>query len=305
MLAGCTVAGPADPGTAGHPARTASASPASSAALSLKQRAQADAAAILADFAVPPGAKRLSAPPASLSPELGKPFEEPGTPNLADKDLLWEAPGTPAAVLAWEEQHVPRQFARGGNISVINFFGELETGDTFSLPAIPEVLDIRELMVEVVAAGGRQTAIRVDAYVAWIPPKPAGAVVPSAAAVVTLSLNDGGDANGAKPPAPVTITDPATVRKVTAVIDGVPPSSGGTDFGCPPFGDGILDLVFRARPSRPVLATAVLQLYGCEWVDLTVGERGYALGNAGDARSTATQVLKAADVSWALPPDPD
>jgi hypothetical protein len=54
-----------------------------------------------------------------------------------------------------------------------------------------------------------------------------------------------------------------------------------------------------------VLAAAVLQLYGCEWGDLTVGERGYALGNAGDARSTATQVLKAADVSWALPPDPD
>lgn len=299
-LAGCAVAGPSGTGTAGNPASTASVSPASSAELSPEQRAQADVDAILADFAVPPGAKQLSAPPARVSPGLREPFQMPRTPYLVDKHSLWEVPGAPAAVLAWEEQHMPRQFTR--NVTFHGTSGGVaNTGDVFSLPSITDVLDTRELLVEVIDAGGGQTVIRVDAQAAWVPPKSADAVVPSAATVVTLSMNYGLNANGRKPPAPVTITDPATAGKVAALIDHVPPSPGGT-HGCPADDGKTLDLAFRARPGGPVLATAVLQLSGCEQVDLTVSKQDYGLGHPGGARSIATQVLKVADIPWTLPP---
>ena len=133
------------------------------------------------------------------------------------------------------------------------------------------------------------------------PAKPAGAVVPAAVRVVTLSMNYGWNAGSRKPPAPVTITDPVTVGKVAALVDHVPPPPSGT-YNCPFADEMAFDLAFRARPGGPVLAAAVLQLNGCEWVDLTVGKQDYSLGNPAGARPLATQVLKVTGVPWKLPP---
>jgi hypothetical protein len=307
-LAGCAVAGGSGGGTASaagtakRPAQTVSArsvaSTVSPAALSPKQRAQVDAVATLADFAVPPGAKRLSTPPASVGSELNQPPQEPGTPYLVDEHSLWEAPGAPTAVLAWEEQHVPRQFTRNETFGPV---GKVPaTGAVFELPSIVNVLNSRQLLVEVVNAGSGQTAIRVDAQDAWTPPKPAGAVVPSAATAVTLSLR----VNSVRPPAPVTITALATVRKLAALIDGVPPNPGEI-YSCPPSTTADLYLTFRARPGGPVLATADLQLYGCDWVALTVGKRSYLLGDPGAAYAIAPEALKVADLHWTYPPITD
>jgi hypothetical protein len=301
ILAGCAVAAPSGTrpsatGTAGRPP----ASPAPSASLTPGQRAQADAAAILAAFAMPPGAKRLSAPPASVKAALGQPFQADSTPDIVDKDSFWTVPSVPAAVLAWEEQHVPRWFTRAQSFHGVN--GRVaQSGEVFTLPPVAGVLESRELMVEVAGGDGGQTAIRVDAQVTWTPAKPAGAVVPAAARVVTLSMNYGGNAGGRKPPEPVTITDPLTVGKVATLVDHVPPLPSGT-YSCP-FADGMaFDLAFRARPGGPVLADTVLQLNGCEWVDLTVGKHDYVLGKPGGARPIATQVLKVTGVPWKLPP---
>ncbi|MGH3295197.1 MAG: hypothetical protein ACRDP7_25710 [Trebonia sp.] len=307
ILAGCAVAGPSGTGhsatgTAGRPSASSasSASPTSSASLTPGQRAQADAAAILAAFAMPPGAKRLPAPPASVKAALGRPFQTDSSPDIADKDSFWTVPGVPAAVLAWEEQHVPRRFTHAETFHGTDG-SAARSGDVFTLPPIAGVLESRELMVEVADGGGGQTAIRVDAQVTWTPAKPAGAVVPAAARAVTLSMNYGGNADGRKPPAPVTITDPVTVGDLAALVDHVPPLPSGS-YNCP-FADGMaFDLSFRARPGGPAIAFAVLQLNGCEWVDLTVGKQDYSLGNPAGARSLATQVLKVAGVPWNLPP---
>ena len=256
ILAGCAVAAP--PGTrpsATGTAGRAPASPAPSASLTPGQRAQADAAAILAAFAMPPGAKRLPAPPANVRAALGQPFQKESSPDFVDKDSFWTVPSAPAAALAWEEQHVPRRFTHAETFHGTD--GKVaQSGDVFTLPPIAGVLESRELMVEVADGGGGQTAIRVDAQVTWTPAKPAGAVVPAAARVVTLSMNYGGNADGRKPPEPVTITDPVTVGKVAALVDHVPPLPSGT-YNCP-FADGMaFDLAFRARPGGPVLAAAV------------------------------------------------
>ena len=130
---------------------------------------------------------------------------------------------------------------------------------------------------------------------------PAVAMIPGAARQVTLSMNYGTNANGRKPPSPVTVTDPAKVSAIAGLVAGQPPWPPGT-YSCP-MADGMaIDLAFRARPGGPALATAVLDLNGCGGTDLTVGGKDYDLGHPDSARPLAAKVLKAAGAPWKLPP---
>ena len=62
-----------------------------------------------------------------------------------------------------------------------------------------------------------------DAYVA----------IPAAAQTLTLSLNYGGNADGRKPPAPVTVTSPAKVSEVARLVAGQPPQQPPGPISCP------------------------------------------------------------------------
>src|SRR5580700_2498801 len=81
--------------SAGHTAGPAS----PRAALSHEQRAVADANAILASFAVPPGARKLPAAPTVGGGVLKQPEQVPSTPDLVDKSGWWLAVGAPRQVL--------------------------------------------------------------------------------------------------------------------------------------------------------------------------------------------------------------
>jgi hypothetical protein len=107
---------------------------------------------------------------------------------LVDDVAFWRAPGRPQAVLAWEQAHLPRRFMPGDAD-----FGPPSWDRTFSLSPVPGVLNARDLVVEVAAAGNGQTGIRVDAQVSWQPPRPAAERVPSAARVVTITQLPGLD----------------------------------------------------------------------------------------------------------------
>jgi hypothetical protein len=135
-------------------------------------------------------------------------------------------------------------------------------------------------------------------------PRPALAptvAIPGAARQVTLSMKYGANANGRKPPSPVTVTDSAKVGEVAWLVDHLPPWPPGT-YNCPP-GDGTaLILAFRAHLGGPLLATADLDLNGCEGTDVTVGGKDYFMGEPGSARRFAVKVLAAAGVPWKLPP---
>ena len=125
--------------------------------------------------------------------------------------------------------------------------------------------------------------------------------IPNAARQVTLSLNYGRNADGRRPPAPVTISDPARVGGLVGLVTRLPPWPPGT-YNCPP-GDGMaLQLTFRSHPGAPPLASANLELNGCGGTDLTVRGRDYELGHPGSARRFAAKVLKVASVRWKLPP---
>ena len=96
-----------------------------------------------------------------------------------------------------------------------------------------------------------------------------------AAQTVTLSLDYGGNADGRKPPAPVTVTSSANVSEVAGLVTGQPSWPPGIT-NCPASDGKALTLVFRAHPGGPALATAVLGLDGCEITDLTVGAKDHA-----------------------------
>ena len=304
-LAGCAVAHPAVRTTgatgATGPAGTTVTSPPSKPrpTASPRQRAEADADAILASFAVPSGATKVPTAPSADKGALKTAIQIPGTPDLVDKAGWWLAPGKPLQVLAWETKHVPHRFSSEGTATVTGPPGhEQIQSDMFSLPEITGVLDSRELVVEVVQDGAR-TAIRVDAQVTWQPAVPASEKVPAAAKAVTISMDDLGlNQHGKKQPKPVTITDPAKVSELRTLINSLPLVPPGM-FSCPAgFGNDLI-MTFRARPGGPALAVATDVLSGCPMVTLTIG------GKSEPALSVVSgpKILKIAGLPWKIPTD--
>ena len=268
------------------------------AAQTPRQRAEADATAILASFAAPPGASRLSGAPSAGQGALKKPFQQPADPDLVDDVSWWEAPSQPRQVLAWEKAHLSHRFSADESGSEQDGHATV-WGDGFTLPPVTGVLDSRTLLVEAVAAGDGTTALRVDAQVTWIPARPATEVVPSATRAVTLSVLPNPNLH-AKLPGPVTITKPDRVRALAALIDGLPEFPPGF-YSCPAgFGDALV-LTFRARPAGPALAVATVELSGCEGVDFTIGVKQQpGLGGPGEGQRVAAQALKIAGLNWQL-----
>jgi hypothetical protein len=275
------------------------------------QRAVADAARIIASFPVPPGAARSARAP---SPLLGAPPEGPATPDVVTATRWWTAPGRPQAVLAWVAAHLPAGFALGGQGS--GGYGPRvrvrpgvtrppqtvqhpdEWFDQFDLPVVPNVLTQRWLLVDVAAAGGGRTAIRVDAQVVWLPARPAAERMPRQARVVTVAPVFGVGSVSARDrradPA-VTITDPAKVAAIAAVVDGLPVFPPGT-MSCPADFGSKIRLTFRASRNGPVLAQVTGDDSGCEGVSVVVG--GTSQPALGDGGSLQRDVLSIAGIRW-------
>lgn len=169
------VAGRAAAHTTTRPVTAASRTAASPTA---RERAVAEAAAILRAFVVPPGGRR----PAKVLDVLKVPSSTLVSTALVDDVSFWQEPGQPQAVLAWEQAHLPRRFTPEDA-----GFGPPSWDRTFSPSPIPGVLNARDLVVEVASAGNGQTAIRVDTQVSWQPPRPAAERVPSGVRVVTIA----------------------------------------------------------------------------------------------------------------------
>ncbi len=254
-----------------------------------RERAVADAAAILKAFAVPPGAQRLPKPPDALK----VPITTLVSTSLVDDVSFWRAPGQPRTILAWERSHLSRRFMLGDAD-----FGPPSWDRMFSLSPIPGVLNARELVVEVTRAGNGQTAIRVDAQVSWQPPRPASERVPSGARVVTITQLPSLDPRARRPPASVTITDLAIVRQLAALVDGLQLSTIGPDASCPAPPGGGIRLTFLGRPGGPRLAVAQGPA-ACGTVQLSVG--GKAQPALQITESFIPQLLQVADLNWKIP----
>jgi hypothetical protein len=289
VVTGCAAAPSAAHRTGPAPSASGSAT---GPAATPRQRAVADAAAILTAFVPPPGARRLAKAPSADGGWLRSPSSTLGAIALVDDVSFWTAPGQPQAVLAWEAAHLPRRFTPEDQD-----FGPPSWDRTFSLAPIAGVLDGRDLVVEVVAAGGGQTAIRVDAQVAWQPSRALGERVPSAARVVTIAESAGVLPGENHLPAPVTMTNMAVVTRLAALVDSLPLSTIGPDASCPAPAGPEIRLTFRASPGGPPLAVAQGPA-DCGTILFTVdGKQQPALGLTD---TFVSQVLTIAGLHWKL-----
>jgi hypothetical protein len=310
VLAGC--------GTqhAGSPAGvTAAHSLAAPTVGSPRQRATADAAHIIASFPTPPGAVRSGR---TTSPLLTAPSSgPPATPDVVTATRWWTAPGQPTAVLAWIRDHIPAGFSPAGSGSGGYNPPGVRPGpepsiqhtntwfDWFSLPVVAGVLTQRWLLVTVAAHGHGQTAIRVDAQVVWLPARPAAERIPPDARVVTVTPVFGLDPNKKLDPLDraFTVTNPAKVARIAAVIDGLPLFPPGM-FSCPADSGAEMRLTFRTSPDGPAVARLTAEYGGCGVVLVSIGGRSMpALRDYTDSGSQLQQrVLAIAGVRWPYPP---
>jgi hypothetical protein len=273
MAAGCAAAH-----TAPEPVTAASPGP--------RERAVTDAAAILRAFAVPPAGRRLPQAPEALK----VPITTVVSTTLVDDVSFWRAPGQPQAVLAWEQAHLPRRFTPGDAD-----FGPPSWDRMFSLSPVPGVLNTRDLVVEVTGAGHGQTAIRVDARVSWQPPRPGPERVPAAARVVTITQLPSRGPHARPPPAAVTITALAVVRRLAALVGSLQLSTIGPDASCPAVGLGGIRLTFRAKADGPPLAVAQGPA-ACGTVQFSAGGKRQPALQITD--SFIPQILKLAGLHW-------
>jgi hypothetical protein len=204
-----------------------------------QQRAAADARAILAKFVPPPGAARLARPPTLPS---GSPVMGITAAAQADATGFWRVSGSATALQAWEKAHISRGFSHQDVI-----IGPPSWNTVYSLPAVPGVLPTREMNVQFYDVGGGMTVIMAKAMVAWQPPRPAAEVVPASVTEVTI-------AEPGQPARSVTITSVPVVRRLAALVNGLPLSTVAQSIPCPS-GSGFT-LTFRARPGGPPAAVA-------------------------------------------------
>jgi hypothetical protein len=300
VLAGCG-SQPSGPQPGG--ARTGTADPRTTGPASPRQRAVADAARIMASFPRPPGAVRAG-PIASLT----QPGTRPITPDLASVTRWWRVPGRPEEMLAWIRAHLPPGFTLVGTGTGSGTSTRSGTGSwtgMYALPALPGVLTQRELVVLAVRSGS-QTAIRVDAQVVWLPARPGAERVPSTAAVLTVTpvfgLNP--DLRAERLDRAFTVTDPATVARIAAVVNGLPRSPAGA-FSCPADSGGQMRLTFSIRPGGPVVARLTAQYGGCGIVSVRIGGRdmpGLSEYPRSGSPLLQQQVLAIAGASWPVEP---
>jgi hypothetical protein len=250
------------------------------------QRAAASARAILGEFVPPPGAVLLARPPALPS---GSPVVGLTSATQADATRYWRADGSATALLAWEKAHISRGFSRQDVI-----IGPPSWNTMYTLPAVPGVLPTREMNVQFYDAGGGMTVIMAEAMVSWQPSRPASEVVPASVTAVTIA------ASGPVPapaPAPVTVTSGPAVRRLAALVNGLPRSTVAQDVPCPE-GAG-LTLTFRAVAGGPPVAVADGP-GACGQVSLTLGGKAEPPLLPPDASAYRATVMKIAGLHWSF-----
>jgi len=266
-----------------------------------RQRAAADAAAILAAFVPPSGSVRLTSAPVTGGAGVLDPVSVENTPNQVNTHAWWHVPAqTPSAVLAWENAHLPPQFGQlGSGTSGPAMFR------SWNLPEIPGVLNERQLTVAAVSDGDGNADIRVDAQVDWLSARPGWARVPGTARAVIVTPVPGGN-DRKSPPAPLTVTDPVRVRELVSLVNALPMFPSGT-FACP-FGDGRgVRLAFLATVGGPVLATAFAASNGCGGVLLLIGAGQLSADRPGPRQvglgfgpESAAKALAISGMNWKL-----
>jgi hypothetical protein len=252
-----------------------------------KQRAAADARAILGKFVPPPDAVRLAKRPPLPS---GSPVMGLDSATQADVTGYWRVSGSATALLAWEKAHIARSFTQEDVI-----IGPPSWNTVYTLPPVPGVLPKREMNVQFYDVGGGKTVIMAEAMVEWQSPRPASEVIPASVTQVTIAPS-GPVTQPA--PKPVTITSVTAVRRLAALVNGLPRSTVAA--GVPCFMAAGFTLTFRTARGGPPVAVADGP-GSCGQVTLTLGGKDEPPLLPADASAYNAAVLKIAGLHWKLP----
>jgi hypothetical protein len=249
---------------------------------------------MLAAFIPPPHAVRTGPLPVS---RLAQPGIETMSPDQVNRTGWWQVPGQPLAVVGWIQGHelpgsLPPSF---GGTTVRGSYVMWDTA--FTLPAVPGVLASRELVVSVAADGQGRTAIRADAFVAWIPARTAAETIPASSRLVTITQVIGTAAGHQ-----VTVTDPALVARIVAAVNALPLYPPRSPMRCdvlvPASGSGgsALRLTFRSGEGSRALAVVTAYQDPCPVVDVVIG--GKTMPSLNGAQTVIQRVMAIADIHW-------
>jgi hypothetical protein len=134
--------------------------------------AQREAVRLLSLAAVPPGAARLARPPAGLSAPAGGVPE--GT-SLVDRALAWQVPLSFAALRAWVTAHPPRGLPGDGSARSWSD-GRLDAAGYIYRGPAGAAWQSAELEIGTAPLGRHASALRVDAVLVWLDPRPVRSV---------------------------------------------------------------------------------------------------------------------------------
>lgn len=132
--------------------------------------AQREAARLMALVPVPPGATRLPRPPEALAgPAEGTPLVS----SLVDHTMTWRVPLPFAALRAWVVAHPPRGLPGNGPGPTSRGSGGLVMeGYTYNGPVSAAWQQSAQLEIGVAPLGPRASALRADAVLVWLDPRP-------------------------------------------------------------------------------------------------------------------------------------
>jgi hypothetical protein len=133
----------------------------------------------------------------------------------------------------------------------------------------------------------------------------AAGTIPSGARVVTVTPVFGQDPDVSRHRLDhaFTITDPARVARIAAILDGLAPFPIG-ELSCARGNGAAMQLTFRTRPGGPVLATVVATYTGCSRVWNTgAPDTRYLEDYTSSGQQVQQLVLAIAGVRWPYTPD--
>lgn len=262
------------PGTTGH-ARPASARSESASSLqtaaSNEAAAQTDAQSLLAQLELPSGAEQSADEPSGEDSLLARPGSgPPATPNVVDVHAWWLVPDTPKQVLAHIREHLPVEARHTLSGSLAGSGVPPNETEGFAWPPVAQVLSTRWLVVKVVQLPSGSTALRADAEVVWVTPRPASETVPLDAHLLRVSVLHTLGSTPRHAGHPFTLTATDKIDRIVALLNELPAAQPGTR-NCPADFGVLMRIAFYPRPRSAASAVAEIDPGGCRGVSLTLG----------------------------------
>ncbi len=263
---------------------------------SASSRALKEAEHLLGLLRLPAGSKPSSGPPAGSASQLRLPFSSVASPDQVDLTRYFTVPGAPTAVLAWVKDHAPI----GGSVTGTGGSGGAGpslVALSFGWSANSASIESAQLLLEAVAMPGRESALRVDSEVVWLPKKNKADLVP---ANDTVFLSATFDRAGGQQKTDT--TNPSVIERLRQAIDRLPIEPPGAQHCPADLPGGAVTLLFQSEgpsplpPSRrhPTEKPAIVRAdaSGCGTVTITVdGKQGRPLSGGPGIVALASRLL--------------